>query len=381
MAQAVIDLDAVAHNTRLLAGAAGSARLMAVVKANGFGHGATEMTQVALRHGASWAGVTSAAEALALRADGVEAPILMWLYSPTETFEDLLQSGIDVSVSSLPALAAVADAALRTGTVGYVHLKADTGLSRGGSPLDEWPDLVEWARKYEAANLLRIRGVWSHLASAEAADSSRLRAQLNLFAEMRRIAGAVPITHLANSAALLHLPETHFDLARPGIALYGVEPVPGRTFGLRPAMTLQAQVILTKRVAAGAGVSYGPDFVTDRETTLALLPVGFADGVPRGAGGRAYVAVNGVRCPIVGRIAMDQCVVDVGDVPVRVGDTAVLFGAGDNGEPTVADWAGWADTNPHEVLTGVGVRVERQYLPVRSAAIRWRPRQTSTLLD
>ena len=370
MAQAVIDLEAVAHNTRLLAGAAGAAGLMAVVKADGFGHGATQMTRVALRHGASWAGVTSAAEALALRADGIEAPILMWLYSPTETFEDLLRNRIDVSVSSLPSLAAVADAALRTGTIGYVHLKADTGLSRGGSPIDEWPDLVEWARKYEAANLLRVRGVWSHLANAEAIDNPRLRTQLNLFAEMRAIAGAVPITHLANSAALLQLPETHLDLARPGIALYGVEPVPGRTFGLRPAMTLQAQVILTKRVPAGAGVSYGPDFVTDRETTLALLPVGFADGVPRSAGGRAYVAVNGVRCPIVGRIAMDQCVVDVGDLPVRVGDTAVVFGAGDDGEPTVVDWAGWADTNPHEVLTGVGPRVERQYRPVRESSAR-----------
>jgi alanine racemase len=387
MAQAVIDLDAVAHNTRLLAGAAGTAGLMAVVKANGFGHGATQLARVALQHGASWAGVTSAAEALALRADGIEAPILMWLYSPTETFEDLLQNGIDVSVSSLPSLAAVADAALRTGTIGYVHLKADTGLSRGGSPIDEWPDLVDWARKYEAANLLRVRGVWSHLANAENVADPRLRAQLNLFAEMRAIAGPVPVTHLANSAALLQLPETHLDLARPGIALYGVEPVPGKTFGLRPAMTLQAQVILTKRVPAGAGVSYGPDFVTDRETTLALLPVGFADGVPRSAGGRAYVAVNGVRCPIVGRIAMDQCVVDVGNVPVQAGDTAVLFGTGENGEATVADWAGWAGTNPHEVLTGVGTRVERQYLPVRKSAPRARQsipcriHRTSTLLD
>jgi alanine racemase len=381
MAQAVIDLDAVAHNTQLLADAAGNAQLMAVVKANGFGHGATRMAEVTLRHGASWAGVTSATEALELRADGIQAPILMWLYSPTETFEDVLRNGIDVSVSSLPALGALADAALRTGIVANVHLKADTGLSRGGSPADEWPDLVDWARKYEAANLLRVRGVWSHLANAENAGDPRLRAQLNLFAEMRAIAGAVPITHLANSAATLHLPETHLDLVRPGIALYGVEPIPGRTFGLRPVMTLQAQVILTKRVAAGAGVSYGPDFVTDRETTLALLPVGFADGVPRSAGGPAYVAINGARCPIVGRIAMDQCVVDVGDLPVQVGDTAVLFGPGDSGEATVVDWAGWAGTNPHEVLTGVGTRVERQYLPVRESRPRARSRHTRVGAD
>jgi alanine racemase len=365
MAQAVIDLDAVAHNTRLLARAAGGAQVMAVVKANAFGHGATEVARVTLQHGASWLGVTSAAEALALRHDGISAPLLMWLYPPGETFEEVLAHEIDVSVSALPALSAVADAAVRTGTVANVHLKADTGLSRGGSPLEEWPDLVDWARKYEAANLVRVRGVWSHLANAEAVDDPRLRAQLDLFAHMRSLAGAVPVTHLANSAATLQIPETHFDLVRPGIALYGVEPIPGREFGLRPVMTLQSQVILTKRVSAGVGVSYGPDYVTDRDTTLALLPIGFADGVPRSAAARAYVLLNGERCPIVGRIAMDQCVVDVGDSPVSPGDTAVLFGPGRDGEATVADWARWVGTNAHEILTGVGTRVARQYLPVR----------------
>jgi alanine racemase len=368
MAQAVIDLDAVAHNIGLLADAVGAAQVMVVVKANGFGHGATQVARVALRHGASWAGVTSATEALELRADGIEAPILMWLYSPTETFEDVLEHDIDISVGSLPALMAVADAAQRTRTMAYVHLKADTGLSRGGSPAGEWPDLVAWARKYELANLIRVRGVWSHLANAENVGHPRLRTQLALFDAARTAAAdaglTAPITHLANSAAGLQLPETHFNLVRPGIAVYGVEPVPGVTFGLRPVMTLQAQVILTKRVPAGAGVSYGPDYITDRETTLALLPVGFADGVPRGAGGRAYVALNGRRCPIVGRIAMDQCVVDVGDLPVYAGDTAVVFGPGTNGEATVADWAAWAGTNPHEILTGVGTRVVREYLPV-----------------
>ena len=372
MAQAVIDLDAVAHNIRLLAAAAGDAQVMAVVKANGFGHGAVPVARTALRHGASWAGVTSATEALELRAAGIAAPILMWLHSPTETFEDVIQNDIDISVGSLPALMAVADAAQRTKTIAYVHLKADTGLSRGGSPPDEWPDLVTWARKYEAANLVRIRGIWSHLANAEQPGNPSLKAQLTQFNRVRAMAAEAglkaPITHLANSAAALQLPETHFNLVRPGIAVYGVEPVPDVTFGLRPVMTLQAQIILTKRVPAGAGVSYGPDYITDHATTLALLPVGFADGVPRRAGGRAYVALNGRRCQIVGRIAMDQCVVDVGDLPVYAGDTAVLFGPGTSGEATVADWATWAGTNPHEILTGVGARVTRQYLPVPDTA-------------
>lgn len=369
MAEAFVDLDAIAHNTALLTEATSGASVMAVVKADGFGHGAVPVARTALDHGASWLGVTSAAEALALRAAGLSAPVLLWMYPPSEPFVDLLRAQVDISVGSVAALESIAEAADRTGLVAQVHLKADTGLSRGGAVAEEWPQLLAWARKFELAGLLRIRGVWSHLANAESPADPGLERQLRAFDDARRAATAArvspPIVHLANSAAALHLPRTRFDLVRAGIALYGIEPVPGRTFGLRPALTVQAQILLTKRVAAGTGVSYGPDFVTDRETTLALVPLGFADGVPRQAAGRASVAIHGVRCPVVGRIAMDQIIVDVGDLRTRPGDLAVMLGPGTDGEPTAAEWARWADTNPHDILTGIGARLPRRYGPVR----------------
>ncbi|ROP30580.1 alanine racemase [Couchioplanes caeruleus] len=365
MAEAVVDLDAIAGNTRLLAATAGPAGMMAVVKADGFGHGAERVAHTALRHGATWLGVASVAEALALRARGLTAPMLLWLYSPAETFEEVLAAGIDVSVGAVEALEALAGAAERTGRVANVHLKLDTGMSRGGAPVEEWAQLFAWARKFSHAGLLHVRGLWSHLANAEDADAPGLRAQLREFELGRETAAAAglapPIVHLANSAAALQLPQARYDLLRAGIALYGIEPVPGRNFGLRPAMTVRAPILLTKRVAPGTGVSYGPDFVTERETTLALVPLGFADGVPRQAAGRASLSVRGVRCPIAGRVSMDQIVLDVGDLPVNAGEYAVMFGTGEHGEPTVAEWAGWAGTNPHEILTGIGARVTRRY--------------------
>ena len=369
MAEALVDLGAIAHNTALLARAAGGAAVMAVVKADGFGHGAVPVARTALDHGASWLGVTSPAEAMALRAAGIGAPMLLWLYPPDQSFVELLGADIDISVGSTAALQAVAEAADRAGLVAQVHLKADTGLSRGGAVAGEWPHLLALARKFELAGTLRVRGIWSHLANAETPGDPGPARQLRAFAAARRAAAAEgitpPLLHLANSAATLHLPRTRFDLVRAGIALYGVEPVPGRGSGLRPAMTVRARVLLTKRVPAGTGVSYGPDFVTGRETTLALVPLGFADGVPRQAAGRAEVAVHGRRCPVVGRVAMDQIVVDVADLRVEPGDAAVMLGPGTGGEPTAADWAGWAGTNPHDILTGIGARVRRRYEPAR----------------
>jgi alanine racemase len=367
MTEAVVDLEAVAHNTRLLDAAAGDAGVMAVVKANGFGHGALQVSRAALDHGATWLGVTSPAEALELRAGGLDAPIVLWIYPPNETFDELLRARVDVSVGAVTALEAVAESANRTGTFARVHLKADTGLSRGGALGDEWSQLVAWAAKFELAGLMRIRGVWSHLQNAEHPGDPGLERQLRAFDEAREVVAAARIepavVHLANSAAALQVPSARFDLVRAGIALYGIEPVPDRTFGLRPVMTVRAQVMLTKRVPAGTGVSYGPDHVTDRETTLALVPLGFADGAQRQASGRASVAIHGVRCPVVGRIAMDQMVVDVGDLHVRPGDIAVMLGPGTDGEPTALDWARWAGTNAHDILTGIGARVPRTYRP------------------
>lgn len=365
MREALIDLDAIAHNTRALARACGRADLMAVVKADGFGHGGAAAARAALRNGASWLGVTSATEAMALRDRGITAPILMWLYVPDEDLSPVVRAGVDVSVPSVAHLTGVAAASVRAGCPASVHLKVDTGLSRNGATLDEWPDLVRLARKHQQEGTLAVRGIWSHLANAERPGDPSVDRQTALFRAACRTAaeaGLEPsVRHLANSAALLLRPATRFDLARAGIALYGVEPVPGRSYGLRPAMTLRAEVMLTKRVPAGSAVSYGHDHHTDRPTTLALLPLGFADGVPRSASGKGEVLIRGARCRIAGRVAMDQIVVEAGDLPVVPGDVAVFFGPGDLGEPTVDDWAGWAGTNPHEILTGIGVRVPRRY--------------------
>ncbi|GIG91856.1 alanine racemase [Plantactinospora endophytica] len=369
LAEAVVDLDAIAHNIRTLAGRTG-AELLAVVKADGFGHGLLPVARTVLAAGVGWLGVTSRAEALTLRAGGVEAPVLSWLHAEDEDFAPVVAARIDLSAASSAHLRGIAAGAARAGVRAEVHLKVDTGLSRNGATDDEWPELVRLARRFEAVGRIRVRGVWSHLAGGESPGDPRDTAQLRRFDRalaLARAGGLAPdLVHLANSAALVGLPETHFDLVRAGIAVYGVEPRPDLTVGLRPAMTLRSRVILTKRVAAGTGISYGHDYVTAAPSTLALVPVGYADGVPRAVAGAAEVWIQGRRCPIAGRVTMDQIVVDVGDLPVRTGDEVLLFGPGDRGEPTVVDWAGWAGTNPHEIFTGIGARVGRRYLPVRA---------------
>jgi alanine racemase len=362
-AYAAVDLDAVAHNTALFA-AATPAAVMAVVKADGFGHGAVRVANVALSAGATWLGVTTCAEALHLRAAGITAPILSWLHSPLEDFGAALLADVDLSVASREQLRAVAASAARLGVTAQVHLKVDTGLHRSGARPDEWRELVRLARELEITRHVRARGVWSHLVSGTAA--ALVRSQVELFdeaVEVARAAGLRPeIRHLANSAATLDAPRTHSELVRPGIGLYGVEPDPRHVVGLRGAMTLRARLILVKHVPAGSGVSYEHDYVTDRDTTLALVPLGYADGVPWAAAGRAEVSIAGHRHPVAGRITMDQFVVDVGDANVRVGEEVVVFGPGTEGEPTVADWARWANTVPHEIITGIGPRVARRYV-------------------
>ncbi len=369
LGEAVVDLAAVASNVRTVAAVART-QLMAVVKADGFGHGAVAVARAATAAGAGWLGVTSSAEALSLRSAGLTAPILSWLHAPDEDFDRMIAARVDVGVSSLPHLHAVAAAGRRLGTRAAVQLKADTGLSRNGAAGLDWRELVGWAGNYEREGSVRVRGVWSHLADAETPGAVSVARQVSAFSEALRCARAAGLdpglAHLANSAAALTAPSTRYDLCRIGLALYGIDPLaaagPGPS-GLRPAMTLRTIVVNVKRVGRGTGVSYGPDHVTSRPTTLALLPLGFADGLPRAAQGRAQVGLHRRRCPIVGRIAMDQCVIDAGDLPVAIGDPVTVFGAGAGAgaEPTVADWARWAGTNPHEVLTGIGARVRRTH--------------------
>ncbi len=365
LAVAQVDLGAVAHNVSLVA-ARTRAQVMAVVKADGFGHGAVPVARAALSAGATWLGVTSATEALELRDAGIDAPILSWLHHAGADFTALVGRHVDVGVSTLAQLYRAASAGGRA----RVHLKADTGMSRNGACAQEWGELVAWAAKLEAEGAVEVHAVWSHLAAADVPGDASIDRQVAAFGDAvgaARAAGLRPaMLHLANSAATLTRPDLHLDLCRIGLAGYGIEPVPGREHGLRPAMTLVTSVVNVKRVPAGTGVSYHHDHVTAGPATLALIPAGYADGLPSAAQDRASVLIGGRLRPIVGRISMDQCVVDAGELPVRLGDPVVVFGSGEHGEPTAAQWAAWAGTCPHDILTGVGPRVARQYLPEKA---------------
>ncbi|MGI8879527.1 MAG: alanine racemase [Jatrophihabitans sp.] len=360
-----IDLAAISGNVAHLKSRT-TADVMAVVKADGYGHGLLPASRAALHGGASWLGVAMLDEALTLRAAGIEAPTLVWLWSPSET-ESLaacVGANVDISVNGLPALALVVAAAAATGTTARVHLKLDTGLSRNGAYVTEWPALVAAAA---SADGVEVMGVWSHFVYADAPGHPTNAAQLERFRaglEVAERAGLRPqLRHLANSAATLTLPDAHFDLVRPGIAVYGLNPVPQVPApGLTPAMTLRSEVALAKRVAAGEGVSYGHQYVTAAETTLALVPLGYADGIPRAAMNLGPVQIGAGRYRIAGRVCMDQFVLDVGDAEVRDGAEVLLFGPGLDGEPTAQDWADALDTIHYEIVTRIGSRVPREYV-------------------
>ena len=371
--EVVVDLDAIRHNVELLARAAGAsgAQTMAVVKADGYGHDAVAVSKAALAGGASWLGVCTIEEALQLRGAGIVAPVLSWLHAPDEDFAPAIGANVDLSVASRRGLDAVTAAAEETGATARVHLKADTGLSRGGAQPADWDDLVDHAAKAAAGGAIEVVSVWSHLAHADAPEHPTIDRQADRLEQARRratAAGLKPVTHLANSAATLTRPDLHLDLVRPGIAVYGLSPVPDRgDFGLVPAMTFRSRVMLVKRVPAGEGVSYGHTWTTPRDTTLAVVPAGYADGVPRVLSGRLTVLLNGECRSVVGRVCMDQVVVDCGDCPVAEGDEVVFFGPGQRGEPTAQDWADALGTIHYEVVTGVGrPRVTRTLVGARA---------------
>jgi alanine racemase len=366
---AEVDLAAIRANVAELARRAGPASVMAVVKADGYGHGMLPCARAALDGGASWLGVAFIEEALALRAGGIQAPVLAWLIDPGADVPAAVAGNVDLSVSAEWALDLIVAAAQQAGRVARVHLKADTGLGRAGAYGEQWPALVERAAKRQAEGAVDVVGVWSHLAHADAPAHPTIEKQRAAFLEAIDVAtraGLQPqLRHLANSAATLVSPQTHFDLVRPGVAVYGLSPGPqvgtAADLGLRPAMRLRAEVALVKNVAAGQGVSYGHRYRTSAETTLALVPLGYADGVPRHATNVGPVQINGKRFVVSGTVCMDQFVVDVGGHPVAVGDEVVLFGPGDGGEPTADDWAEAIGTINYEIVTRIGSRVPRIY--------------------
>jgi alanine racemase len=350
-ARLTVDLAAVTENVRLLRRRT-EARLMAVVKADGFGHGAVDVARTAVAAGASWLGVTSVDEAVALRDAGLRVPVLSWLNPVDTDFGAAVRRDVDLAAPSRDHLDAIAGAA----GLARVHLHLDTGMARDGAEPEAWLDLCRRARAAEQDGRIRVVGVMGHLACAETPGHLANAAGRRLFewgVATACGAGLRPaVRHLAASAATLTDPRSHFDLVRVGAALVGIDPT--ETTALRTGLKLTAPVVVVRRVPAGTPVGYGHAWRAGAATTLGLVPVGYADGLPRNAWARAEVHVRGRRRRLAGRISMDQFVVDLGDDPVRPGETVTVFGPGDAGEPTLADWAGWADTIAHELVTGFG---------------------------
>ena len=370
-----MDLGAVRANAAALLRRAAPAALMAVVKADAYGHGLLPCARAALAGGATWLGVAQPAEALALRAAGIGAPLLTWLYPPGSDLAALVRADVDVSVSSAWALEEVVAAARASRRTARIHLKVDTGLSRHGILPADWSDVMRAAAQRAAEGAVRVVGIWSHLASSDVPADPANAAQRRAFEDALRTAaghGVEPeVRHLANSAAALLDPAARYDLVRCGIALYGLSPAPDLAapadLGLVPAMTLSARLAGVKRVPAGSAVSYGGTYVTEADTVLGLVPLGYGDGIPRHASSTGPVLVAGRRRTVAGRVCMDQFVVDLGpDAPgAAAGDRAVLFGpgaaAGRPEEPTAQDWAEAAGTISYEVVTRLGARLPRRW--------------------
>ena len=352
-----VDLTAVAANTRLLAHR--TPALMAVVKSDGFGHGAAAVARTALKAGATWLGVTSLDEALALRADRLSAPMLSWLNPVDADWAGAIRQTVDVAVPSEAHLAAVVRGAAAAGAGARVHLHLDCGMARDGAPPTQWARLCHQARAAQRAGSIQVVGLMGHLACADEPDHPANitgRARFGWGVTVARSLGLDPRwRHLAATAAALTNPSAHHTLCRVGAGLVGIDPT--GTTRLRPALTLRAPVVAVRDVRAGTSVGYGHTWTAPRDTRLVTLPVGYADGIPRSAAGRAEVTLLGRRCPVVGRISMDQVVVDVGGLAAELGDSAVVWGTGG---PSVAQWAAWSGTIEHEIVTGVGPRVRRR---------------------
>jgi alanine racemase len=365
-----IDLGALAHNVRTIKEHVGGRKVMVVVKADAYGHGLVKCGQAAVNAGADYLGVALLEEAVALREGNVPGPILAWLNTPNDRFTECIARDIDLAVNSIASLKAIANSAYSVDRIARVHVKVDTGLSRNGVLLSDLPELIGALRKAQDEGTVNVVGVMSHFAYADEPSNPTITSQIEEFktaVDLLEAAGfELEVRHLANSAATLGLPHTYFDMVRPGVAVYGVSPgaeVGNATdFNLKPVMTLTSVVSLLKEVPAGTGVSYAHQYHTTQDTTLALIPAGYADGIPRSATNKGPVLVAGETRRVAGRVCMDQFLLDVGGLNLKLGDEVVLFGDPERGEPSVEDWADAAGTISYEIITRIGPRVHREFL-------------------
>lgn len=365
-----VDLGAIAHNVRELKGLVAPAALCVVVKADAYGHGAVPVASVAVDAGAKWLAVAHVEEGVTLRKAGLAVPILVLSEPSYGALTKAAQYDLRVTLYSREGVSAAQKIAHGERHHLDVHLKVDTGMRRVGV---EPSEALVRAKAIMAAPNLNLEGVWTHLAVADQTDHPFTKVQLERYSDVLRELETngitPPLRHAANTAGALAHPQSHFDMVRAGIGTYGVSPLVESTsrFDLRPTMALRSQVSYIKRVKAGEGISYGLNYVCDRDTNVATVPVGYADGVRRSlsrAGG--YVLISGRPRPLIGNVTMDQLMVDCGDDEVFAGDEVVLLGHQDSAQITLEDWARWLDTIPYEVMCGFGNRVVRRYQGGRS---------------
>lgn len=365
-----IDLGKLSKNVETLKQKIDRSALMAVVKANAYGHGLVQSAQAAKRGGADWLATALLGESIDLRNAGITGPILCWLNTPDDEFAQCIDKDIDLGVNSLETLNSIASAAKSLGKTARVHIKVDTGLGRNGVTLSDLPDLISALKKSQNDGNVNVVGVMSHFAYADEPNNSTIGEQIaNFKIAVDALVDAnfeLEVKHLSNSAATLGLPQTYFNLVRPGVAIYGISPGPevgsAPEHDLQPVMRLRAPIVLLKQVPAGTGVSYAHQYHTASDTKLALIPTGYADGIPRSASNKGPVLISGRKFKVAGRVCMDQFVVDIGDTQAKIGDYAILFGDPANGEPSVNEWAEAADTINYEIVTRIGPRVHRNYI-------------------
>ncbi len=360
MREALIRPSHISANVSSLQRAAGTPQSMLVVKGDGYGHGLVTAAKAGLEGGATWLGTADIDEALALRHAGIDAPVLAWLIGPDQDLSEAVTSGIDLGISSATQLEQVVQAG-DTVARPQIHLKVDSGMGRGGVQESQWAPVIEAVGQHVAAGRVVLRGVFTHLSLKSAESDAAQLARFDRFLELLASHNLQPeVIHSGASVGSIRTPHQGDTLARFGIAAYGYPMTPEHEpLGLRPAMRLSGQIILTKQLPAGHGVGYDLTYTTSSDTTMAVIPLGYADGIPRHASSAGPVSIGGTRFTVAGRVSMDQISVDVGSHPVSVGEWAVLWGDPAEGHPSAAEWAEVAGTIPYEIVSLLGSRVPR----------------------
>lgn len=369
-AWAEVNLDNIAHNVKEIRRITDKkAEIMGIVKADAYGHGVMEVTRTLLANGVTYLAVSMLDEAIQLRKAGIDVPILILSYTDPIRSDEIIENDVTQAVFSHELAEALSNAAVRLGKHAKIHIKIDTGMGRVGF-LPGYSAVKDVVRIAKLPGII-VEGMFTHFSSADERDREYTNMQFERFmsvcTELNRTGIYIPIKHVANSAAIIQYPETHLDMVRPGVILYGMMPsdeVDGTEIDLRPAMTLKANITMVKDVEPGTSISYGRMFTTDRKTKIATVPIGYADGYTRLLSNKGHMLVHGKRVPVLGRICMDQCMVDISEIEedVHVGDEVVIFGTQNGETVSVEELAGQIGTINYELVSIIGKRIPRVYI-------------------